>query len=59
MLYRGFLLIRYAPWGGGGGGGGVSSLLYISIAYQVLHAKQGGGGEQIACKSAYVINALA
>ena len=49
MFLRGLPLIKYAPREGGGGG---SSLLYISIVYYM----QKGGGVQIACKMAYVID---
>ena len=41
--------MTYTPRGRGGG----SSLLYISIAYNM---QKGGEGVQIACKIAYVLN---
>ena len=46
---RGLPLSTYAPRGRGGG----STLLYISIAYNM---QKGGEGVQIACKVAYVLN---
>ena len=49
MQVWGLTLITYAPGGAGWG----SSLLYISIAYNM---QKWGEGVQIACKNAYVIN---
>ena len=49
LKVRGLPLITYTPRGRGEG----SSLLYIFIAY---YMQKGGGGVQIACKIAYILN---
>ena len=51
LYYRGLPLITYAPRGRGGG-----DQASYTFLLRITCKKRGGGGFQIACKIAYIIN---